>query len=118
MKINGAKCEVCSLGRLCQSKGEFIPVLGEQHSSDEIAIVGEAPGTHEELEGRPFVGPSGQELQAALGEIGLKRERCRISNVLACRPPQNRLDSFLIQHTRSNKARKKKGEDLLLLVFL
>lgn len=114
MKINGAKCEVCSLGRLCQSKGEFIPVLGEQHSSDEIAIVGEAPGTHEELEGRPFVGPSGQELQAALGEIGLKRERCRISNVLACRPPQNRLDSFLIQHTRSNKARKKKGEDLLL----
>jgi DNA polymerase len=53
-------------------------------------IVGEAPGFNEDQQGEPFVGPAGRLLDTLLGQIGLSREQVFVTNVLKCRPPQNR----------------------------
>jgi DNA polymerase len=53
-------------------------------------IVGEAPGFNEDLQGKPFVGQAGKLLDSLLAGIGLRREDVYITNVLKCRPPQNR----------------------------
>ncbi len=53
-------------------------------------IVGEAPGFTEDVQGKPFVGPAGKLLDTLLQQIGLSREQVFITNVLKCRPPQNR----------------------------
>ena len=56
-----------------------------------IALVGEAPGSEEDLQGIPFVGKSGQLLTQMLESIGIERRRdIAIINVLKCRPPGNR----------------------------
>jgi uracil-DNA glycosylase len=56
----------------------------------DIMIVGEAPGFNEDMQGKPFVGPAGKLLDTLLEGIGLRREDVYITNVLKCRPPQNR----------------------------
>jgi DNA polymerase len=53
-------------------------------------LIGEGPGFHEDKQGRPFVGPSGQFLNDLLGSAGYKREDVFITNVVKCRPPGNR----------------------------
>jgi len=53
-------------------------------------FIGEAPGFHEDQQGRPFVGAAGRFLEELLGIIGLKREQVFIANVIKCRPPGNR----------------------------
>ncbi len=53
-------------------------------------IVGEAPGFTEDVQGLPFVGQAGKLLDTLLQQIGLTREHVFITNVLKCRPPQNR----------------------------
>ncbi len=53
-------------------------------------IVGEAPGFNEDRQGEPFVGPAGKLLDTLLARIGLARGDVYITNVLKCRPPQNR----------------------------
>ena len=53
-------------------------------------FVGEAPGRDEDLAGRPFVGAAGQLLTKIIEAMGRKRENVYITNVLRCRPPQNR----------------------------
>jgi DNA polymerase len=53
-------------------------------------FIGEAPGWHEDQQGRPFVGPAGMFLNELIKSIGLKREQVYITNVIKCRPPQNR----------------------------
>lgn len=53
-------------------------------------IVGEAPGFNEDMQGKPFVGAAGKLLDKLLERIGLSRESVYITNVLKCRPPQNR----------------------------
>lgn len=58
--------------------------------SAEIMIVGEAPGFTEDVQGQPFVGPAGKLLDTLLHQIGLSRQQVFITNVLKCRPPQNR----------------------------
>lgn len=55
----------------------------------QIAIVGEAPGAQEEIEGTPFVGHSGKLLTTMLREAGIDREDCYITNVINVRPPDN-----------------------------
>ena len=66
------------------------PVLGEGNLNAEVMVIGEAPGAVEDEEGRPFVGPAGRLLTALLNEIGVKREELYITNVVKCRPPNNR----------------------------
>lgn len=54
-----------------------------------LAIVGEAPGQHEEIQGRPFVGPSGHLLDQLLSAARITRGECYITNVSKVRPPSN-----------------------------
>jgi DNA polymerase len=60
-----------------------------------ILIVGEAPGADEERLGRPFVGTSGEELNRMLGEAGISRSECRVTNVCQVRPPGNDISKFI-----------------------
>ncbi len=66
------------------------PVPGEGNPNAEIMLIGEAPGFNEDLQGKPFVGNSGKFLTEMLGSIGLTREDVFITNIVKCRPPNNR----------------------------
>ncbi|MCC7163614.1 MAG: uracil-DNA glycosylase [Anaerolineae bacterium] len=66
------------------------PVPGEGPANAEIMLIGEAPGFHEDQQGRPFVGASGRYLEELLAQIGLKRSDIFITNVVKHRPPENR----------------------------
>lgn len=66
-------------------------VFGEGAPGPKLAVVGEAPGGEEDLQGKPFVGKSGRLLTAMLEAVGIKRgEDAVILNTLKCRPPANR----------------------------
>ncbi|MCL5411126.1 MAG: uracil-DNA glycosylase [Patescibacteria group bacterium] len=65
-------------------------VFGEGNSDAEVLFIGEAPGFWEDLKGRPFVGNAGKLLDKLIESIGLKREEVYITNVVKCRPPENR----------------------------
>jgi uracil-DNA glycosylase family 4 len=65
-------------------------VFGSGDSNANLMFVGEAPGFHEDRQGKPFVGRAGKLLDELLEEIGLARDKCFIANVLKCRPPGNR----------------------------
>jgi DNA polymerase len=58
-----------------------------------VLFLGEAPGAQEEWRGEPFVGDSGQLLDAMLRGIGLPRGDCWITNAIKYRPPNNRTPS-------------------------
>ena len=53
-------------------------------------FIGEGPGFEEDQQGRPFVGPAGQLLTKMIQAINLNREEVYITNVVKCRPPENR----------------------------
>jgi uracil-DNA glycosylase len=79
-------CQACSL---CEQRTHA--VAGEGSAKPSVLIVGEAPGEQEDIEGRPFVGRSGQLLDNMLQAIQLDRfEQVFITNVVKCRPPANR----------------------------
>ncbi len=59
-----------------------------------LAIIGEAPGQHEEDQRRPFVGPAGSLLNSALQQVGLMRSACFVGNVCQHRPPGNDITQF------------------------
>ena len=65
-------------------------VPGEGSPDADIMFIGEAPGAVEDRLGRPFVGPAGKFLDTLLESIGLRREDVFITNVVKCRPPNNR----------------------------
>jgi uracil-DNA glycosylase len=65
-------------------------VFGDGSPSARVMLVGEAPGREEDLEGRPFVGRSGQLLDRMLAAIGLDRGGAYIANLVPWRPPGNR----------------------------
>jgi uracil-DNA glycosylase len=79
---------VCEKCRLSQSRTLAVP--GEGPEDARILFIGEAPGFHEDRQGRPFVGAAGQYLNELLVKVGLKREEVYITNVIKCRPPGNR----------------------------
>lgn len=78
-------CTRCALHR-----GRTRAVPGEGPSDAKIMFIGEGPGYHEDRQGRPFVGASGQFLDELLALAGLQRADVFIGNVVKCRPPQNR----------------------------
>jgi DNA polymerase len=53
-------------------------------------FVGEAPGHNEDISGEPFVGSAGKLLTSLLNEIQMSRESVYITNIVKCRPPNNR----------------------------
>lgn len=78
-------CTACILHR-----GRTQAVPGEGPEDAQIMFIGEAPGFHEDQQGRPFVGAAGRFLEELLASIGLSREQVYITNVIKCRPPANR----------------------------
>lgn len=78
-------CMKCPLGK---TRTRF--VFGSGNPDADILLIGEAPGFHEDQKGVPFVGAAGNLLNKVLASIGLVREDIYISNVLKCRPPNNR----------------------------
>ena len=79
---------VCTKCALAQGRTQVVWADGNLDS--EVLFIGEAPGFHEDQQGRPFVGAAGQLLDKLLAEIGLDRTKVAIVNVLKCRPPGNR----------------------------
>ncbi|MDA8162887.1 MAG: uracil-DNA glycosylase [Desulfobacteraceae bacterium] len=65
-------------------------VFGEGPDNARLFIVGEAPGREEDIEARPFVGPSGALLAKMLKAINIDRASAYITSVVKCRPPENR----------------------------
>ena len=63
-------------------KGATRAVLGEGPVGAAVAFVGEQPGDHEDLQGRPFVGPAGQLLDRAMAEAGLDRQTVYVTNAV------------------------------------
>jgi len=71
-------------------KGATHPVPGAGNPDAEIMFIGEGPGYHEDQQGLPFVGRSGDYLNSLIKLIGLTREQVFIANVVKHRPPENR----------------------------
>jgi uracil-DNA glycosylase len=65
-------------------------VFGEGNADAQIMFIGEAPGEQEDIQARPFVGRSGKLLNRALELSDLTREEVFITNIVKCRPPNNR----------------------------
>jgi len=80
-----ALCQQCEIAK---HRTKVVP--GEGPEDAEIMFIGEAPGWHEDQQGRPFVGPAGKYLDELLASINLKREQVYIANVIKCRPQGNR----------------------------
>lgn len=79
------RCQDCELAK---HRTRVVPGEGPENSN--LLFIGEAPGWHEDQQGRPFVGPAGQFLEELLASVGLKRNQVYIANVIKCRPPGNR----------------------------
>ena len=78
----------CKKCRLSRTRTNVVP--GEGDSNAEIMFIGQCPGFHEDQQGLPFVGRAGQLLDELLDSIDLKREKVFITNIVKCRPPENR----------------------------
>lgn len=80
-----SRCHECALGQTRRNV-----VFGTGSLTAEIMLVGEGPGANEDQQGVPFVGRAGQLLDDMLSIIGLDRTKVYITNIVKCRPPENR----------------------------
>jgi uracil-DNA glycosylase family 4 len=78
-------CRRCKLHRTRRTI-----VFGEGNKKATLMFIGEGPGYDEDVQGRPFVGKAGQLLTKIIQSIHLEREEVYITNIIKCRPPQNR----------------------------
>lgn len=107
----GARCKECPLYGLGNG-----PVMGEVRPKATLTIVGEAPGINEVSAKQPFVGWSGGVLNAALGQGGLRREDCTITNTILCMPDAEKgnyklmIDGIIQRHKREVRRALARGE--------
>lgn len=80
-----AGCTKCTL---CETRTQT--VFGTGNKNADWLLIGEAPGQHEDEQGKPFVGNAGQLLTEMIRAMGLTREEVFITNIIKCRPPRNR----------------------------
>ena len=80
------KCTKCEL---CKTRTNAVP--GKGNPKSRVVFIGEAPGRTEDGMGEPFVGAAGKKLTDALTKNGISRESIYITNVVKCRPPNNRV---------------------------
>lgn len=85
LKKSYSNCRNCSLA---DNRIKF--VYGEGSQQAKLMLIGEGPGADENTTGRPFVGKAGQLLTKMLKAIDIEREEVYITNVVKCRPPNNR----------------------------
>lgn len=83
-----AEVRSCTLCGLHATRTHAVPGAGSAHA--EILFIGEGPGFHEDQQGLPFVGRSGDYLSYLLDQIQLRREDVFITNIIKCRAPNNR----------------------------
>ena len=79
----------CPLCKLARTRKNAVP--GEGQLAAKILFIGEAPGRSEDEKGRPFVGAAGKILDDMLAKAGIERSQVFITNVVKCRPPNNRV---------------------------
>ena len=80
------ECTKCEL-----SKTRNNSVAGKGNFKSDVIFVGEAPGKNEDLKGEPFIGIAGKKLSMALESAGITRDKVYITNIVKCRPPNNRV---------------------------
>ena len=83
-----AEVRRCTLCDLHATRTRAVPGAGSAQA--EILFIGEGPGFHEDQQGLPFVGRSGEYLSYLLDLIQLRREDVFITNIIKCRAPNNR----------------------------
>lgn len=88
MRTCEAEIHACRLCALAAGRTHSVP--GEGNLNALVMLVGEGPGADEDRQGRPFVGRSGRFLTEALRKVGIERSEVYITNVVKCRPPDNR----------------------------
>ena len=86
IKQNVIKCTKCDL---CKTRTNAVP--GKGNFQSDVIFVGEAPGRNEDKKGEPFIGVAGKKLSIALDEAGISRDVVYITNIVKCRPPNNRI---------------------------
>lgn len=79
----------CNKCKLCQQRTNIVFGVGNKNA--DIMFIGEGPGADEDRLGEPFVGRAGQLMDKAFKGIGIEREKTYITNIVKCRPPQNRV---------------------------
>ncbi|MUN29307.1 type-4 uracil-DNA glycosylase [Sulfuracidifex metallicus] len=115
MSLDDIAIEVLSCKKCQLSKLRLNPVPGEGNPKAEIMFIGEAPGAKEDMMGKPFVGAAGKLLDTMINEVlGIQRKDVFITNVVKCRPPNNRdplpeeiraCSTYLISQIREIKPR-------------
>lgn len=86
LKNKYAQCTACPLGKL----GRTSIVFGRGNPEASLVLIGEGPGAEEDRQGKPFVGASGKLLMHALSAVGITESDIYITNIVKCRPPENR----------------------------
>lgn len=83
------QCENCDKCPLCEGRTNVVFGMGNPEAK--VMLIGEGPGENEDLQGKPFVGRSGQLLDKFLAAVDLDRNKnVYIANMVKCRPPKNR----------------------------
>jgi uracil-DNA glycosylase family 4 len=85
LQVEVAECKACGL---CETRKNTVFGAGNQQA--EWLFIGEGPGQHEDEQGEPFVGKAGLLLTEMIRAMGLAREQVFITNIVKCRPPDNR----------------------------
>lgn len=88
--LNALEEQVLSCRRCTLAETRTQAVPGEGNPSAVLMFVGEGPGHDEDIQGRPFVGRAGQLLTRIINAMGFRREDVYITNMVKCRPPNNR----------------------------
>ena len=81
--------KTCTRCELATTRTNSVP--GKGNFKADVIFVGEAPGKNEDQKGEPFVGIAGHRLNNALENAGISRESVYITNIVKCRPPENRV---------------------------
>ena len=90
-KLN-SECVECTSCNLSKTRKNV--VVGKGNESAHVVIIGEGPGEQEDITGLPFVGRAGKMLDIALSSVDIDPlEDCYITNIVKCRPPNNRKPS-------------------------
>lgn len=88
LKVLNESMTQCVKCALSQTRKLVVPGEGPEHA--ELVFIGEAPGFNEDQRGRPFIGQAGNLLNELLGSINMSRNDVFITNIVKCRPPNNR----------------------------
>ena len=81
--------KICKKCELCNTRNNAVPGIGDKNA--DVVFIGEAPGKNEDIHGEPFIGTAGKILDNALENAGLTRNNVYITNIVKCRPPNNRV---------------------------